>query len=78
MVALSKSSFLTRSKRCAEIFNLGAQEATSLKKFVTDGTSLADRLHHLAETKLSTGTQMLDQVSSAFYCTCHSIIIYLW
>ncbi len=62
MVALSKSSFATRSKRCKEIFAQVESHSGELKKFIADGISLADKLHQLAEEKISHGTQDLTEV----------------
>ncbi|KAK3744393.1 hypothetical protein QZH41_012155, partial [Actinostola sp. cb2023] len=44
MMAVSKSSFATRVKRCHNIFSKAKKQSPSLGKFIDDATRLADRL----------------------------------
>ena len=49
--------------RCKEIFDLVAATDPKLKKLISDGSSLADRLHKLAEARLDQGTCTVDEAA---------------
>ena len=59
MIAVLKSSYSVRAKRCREIIDVAAAQQPNLKAFFEDATNLADRLVELANKPVDDGVQVL-------------------
>ncbi|KAK2190032.1 hypothetical protein NP493_91g01005 [Ridgeia piscesae] len=59
MMAVSKSSFQTRVKRCQEIFGLARSMNRDLAKFILDATKLTERLLDLCNKHIDGSTAVL-------------------
>ncbi|XP_041465563.1 serine/threonine-protein kinase ATR-like [Lytechinus variegatus] len=58
-MAVSKSSYQMRQRRCAEIFSRAKTLDKKLQKFIHDATKLTDRLLDLCNRQVETGCQRL-------------------
>ncbi|RMX47129.1 hypothetical protein pdam_00018677 [Pocillopora damicornis] len=63
MMAVSKSSFAMRTKRCYQIFHKASSRDTTLKKFLEHSTRLADRLLEVCNKEVSTKGPSKDKLS---------------
>lgn len=59
MIAVLKSSYSVRAKRCREIIDMAASKQSNLRAFFEDATNLADRLVDLANKAVDDGVQVL-------------------
>ncbi|XP_066955721.1 serine/threonine-protein kinase ATR [Macrobrachium rosenbergii] len=57
MIAVSKSSYQMRVKRCLEIFETAKRKNSSLHKFIADCTKLADKFLELSNKPVEKGIQ---------------------
>lgn len=62
LVAILKSSYKTRSKRCEEVFRLACTIKSELGAFVADGKRLADALQTLADITVAPGDSSLENI----------------
>ncbi|XP_068202044.1 serine/threonine-protein kinase ATR [Palaemon carinicauda] len=59
MIAVSKSSYQIRVKRCLEIFETAKRKKPSLHKFIADCTKLADKFLELSNKPVEKGVQIV-------------------